>query len=141
MLIESHGDFTDSATLRSILEEADSHHVALLWDAHNTFVDGKEDPMFTLTEIGKYVRHVHLKDSYQKGSDIHYVLTGRGNVPVKRQVQLLMEKGYHGSYSLEWEKFWHPDIEDPEIALTDYVHVMEQYFREARDKSRLNISN
>ena len=52
-----------------------------------------------------------------------------------------MEKGYHGSYSLEWEKFWHPDIEDPEIALTDYVHVMEQYFREARDKSRLNISN
>ena len=70
VLIESHGDFTDSATLRSILEEADSHHVALLWDAHNTFVDGKEDPMFTLTEIGKYVRHVHLKDSVPRQNSI-----------------------------------------------------------------------
>ena len=52
VLIESHGDFTDSPTLNEILTRADSPHVGLLWDAHHTFVDGKEDPQFTVRETG-----------------------------------------------------------------------------------------
>ena len=42
VLIESHGDFTDSPSLLALLEQAASPSVALLWDAHHTFVSGKE---------------------------------------------------------------------------------------------------
>jgi sugar phosphate isomerase/epimerase len=129
VLLESHGDFTDSASLGEILEKAASPHVALLWDAHNTYVQGKEDPAVTVRQLGKYIRHTHLKDSRMEGGKDHYVLTGRGEVPVKRQVELLRESGYRGYYSFEWEKVWHPEIEEPEIAIADFARVISQYLR------------
>src|SRR5206468_2203856 len=85
VLIESHGAFTDSPALLEILQKADSPNVALLWDAHHTFVSGKEQPEDTVRQLGHYIRHTHLKDSVPAGNDRRYVLTGTGEVPVKRQ--------------------------------------------------------
>ena len=127
VIIESHGDFTNSPTLRAILEQAGSPHVALLWDANHTFVDGKEDPAFTVSQVGKYIRHTHLKDCIKKGTDVQYVLTGQGQVPIRKQVEELVKIGYQGSFSFEWEKVWHPDLQEPEIAFPDYARVMREY--------------
>jgi sugar phosphate isomerase/epimerase len=129
LLIESHGDFTDSPSLREILEKSNSPHVALLWDAHHTFAAGKEDPDFTVRQLGKYIRHTHLKDSRGDGAERHYVLTGRGTVPVRQQIQALRTSGYKGYYSFEWEKVWHPEIEEPEVAFPDFARVATQYFQ------------
>ena len=129
VIIESHGDFTDSATLKALLEKANSRHVGLFWDAHHTFVSGKEEPEFTVGQLGKYISHTHLKDSRPEGNDVHYVLTGQGTVPVKRQVEALVKIGYRGYYSFEWEKVWHPDIDEPEIAIADYARVMTGYLK------------
>ena len=89
VVIESHGDFTDSPALLEILQKADSPNVALLWDAHHTFVSGKEEPEDTVRQLGKYIRHTHLKDSVPAGNDRRYVLTGTGQVPVQRQIEAL----------------------------------------------------
>lgn len=128
VLIESHGDFTDSPALREILEKSNSSHVGLLWDAHHTFVSGKEDPAFTVQQLGKYIRHTHLKDSRVDGDKTQYVLTGQGTVPLKKQVQALRKIGYQGFYSFEWEKVWHPELAEPEVAFTDFARVVRQYF-------------
>jgi sugar phosphate isomerase/epimerase len=136
VLLESHGDFTDAPTLREILEKAGSSHVGLLWDAHNTFVDGKEDPAVSVSQLGKYVRHTHLKDSRMEGGEAHYGLTGRGGVPVKRQVELLVAAGYAGYYSFEWEKAWHPEIDEPEVAIADFARVVTQYLQAATAKRK-----
>src|SRR5438552_140743 len=53
VILESHGDFTDSPTLLELMHRADSPAVAILWDAHHTFVFGKESPETTVREIGK----------------------------------------------------------------------------------------
>ena len=126
VIIESHGDFTDSPTLEEILTRADSPSVGLLWDAHHTFVDGKEDPEFTVRKLGKFIRHTHLKDSVPSADGRHYVLTGRGEVPVRKQVEVLAASGYTGCYSFEWEKVWHPDLEEPEIAFADFAEFMRK---------------
>ena len=63
VIIESHGDFVTSPLLKEVLTKADSKHVALLWDAHHTFVDGHEQPEATVAELGSWIRHTHLKDS------------------------------------------------------------------------------
>src|ERR1700686_5655431 len=97
VIIESHGDFTDSPTLKEILRRADSEHVALLWDAHHTFATSHEEPEFTVAQLGKWIRHTHLKDSVPDGKDRHYVLPGKGDVPVKRQVEDLGKKKYFSS--------------------------------------------
>ena len=127
IIIESHGDFTDSPTLLEILKGAAMANVALLWDAHHTFVSAKEEPAYTYKMLGGYVRHTHLKDSTPEGTGIKYVLTGAGTVPVRETVNVLVRAGYKGYYCFEWEKAWHPEIEEPEVALPHYVETMKRY--------------
>jgi sugar phosphate isomerase/epimerase len=130
VIIESHGQVTDSATLKAILTAA-GQGPALLWDAHHTVVSSKEAPADTFKELGSWVRHTHLKDSRPEGDGVRYVLTGTGTVPVRDIVRVLAAGGYKGYYSFEWEKKWHPDIEEPEIAIPHYAKVMREYLREA----------
>ena len=131
LLIESHGDFTDSPSLLEIVQRADSPAVAILWDAHHTFVASGETPADTVRQLGRWIRHTHLKDSVAAGADRRYVLTGTGEVPVRQQVEALAAIGYRGLYSFEWEKRWHPDIEEPEIAIRQYAEVASDYLRAA----------
>jgi sugar phosphate isomerase/epimerase len=130
VIIESHGDFVDSPTLKEVLTQADSKYAALLWDAHHTFVDGHEQPEHTVAELGPWIRHTHLKDSAQVGTERKYVLTGTGELPIERQVMALREIGYKGYYCFEWEKVWHPDLAQPEVAFPDYVRVVSAYLNE-----------
>ncbi len=78
------------------------------------------------------IRHTHLKDSVAAGTDRRYVLTGTGDVPVKRQIAALAKIGYRGFFSFEWEKRWHPEIEEPERAIAHYATVAGEYLRDAR---------
>jgi len=126
VIIESHDHFTSSATLKDVLNEANSEHAALLWDAHHTFATSNEEPEFTVKQLGKWIRHTHLKDSVGSGEDRKYVLTGRGNVPIERQIKALQSIDYKGFYCFEWEKVWHPELQDPEIAIADYARVVGQ---------------
>ena len=131
VLIETHGDFTDSPTLLELMRRTDSPGVAILWDAHHTFVQSKESPETTVRALGKYIRHTHLKDSVAAGTDRRYVLTGAGEVPVGQQVEALVRFGYRGFYNFEWEKRWHPEIEEPEVAIGQFATVVSGYLRDA----------
>ncbi len=131
VIIESHGDFTDSPTLKEVLTRADSPHAALLWDAHHTFASSHEEPEYTVRELGKWIRHTHLKDSVIEGKERKYVLTGRGDVPIERQVRALEKMGYQGYFCFEWEKVWHPELIDPAIAIPDYGKVVGGYVKGA----------
>jgi sugar phosphate isomerase/epimerase len=132
VIIESHDHFTSSATLKDVLHAADSEHVGLLWDAHHTFATSNEDPEFTVKQLGPWIRHTHLKDSVGSGENRKYVLTGTGNVPIDRQIKALQSIGYKGFYCFEWEKVWHPDIVDPEIAIPDFARVVGQCLGNAK---------
>ena len=44
VLLETHGDYTDSPTVVELMKGAAMDTVALVWDAHHTFVAGKEQP-------------------------------------------------------------------------------------------------
>ena len=135
VLLETHGDFTDSPTVVGLMKRADSPGVAVLWDAHHTFVLGKESPETSVRELGSYIRHTHLKDSLPAAADRRYVLTGAGEVPVRRQVEALARVQYKGFYSFEWEKRWHPEIEEPEVAFAHFATVMTGYLRDAGVRS------
>jgi sugar phosphate isomerase/epimerase len=135
VLIESHGDFTHSKDLVEILTKVNDPAFALLWDAHHSFVAGGEQPAESYAALGRWIRHTHLKDSKPAGSgkpeDRRYVLLGTGEVPVKEQVAVLASHGYKGYYCFEWEKKWHPEIEEPEVAFPDYAKKMGAYLAAA----------
>ncbi len=139
VLIETHGDFTHSNDVEEILTSVNSPQFALLWDAHHSYVAGHEQPADTVAKLGKWMRHTHLKDSVPgpsgKPEDRRYVLTGTGQVPVREQVNALAKAGYKGYYCFEWEKKWHPEIEEPEVAFPQYAKVMAEYLAAAGVKA------
>ena len=128
VIIESHGDFTDTATLKSLLEAAPG--MGLLWDTHHTVVAAGEKPADTYAALGRWVRHTHVKDSVPgpdpaKPLDRSYVLTGTGQVPVKEIVRTLVSGGYGGYICFEWEKKWHPEIAEPEVAIPQFAKTVK----------------
>ncbi len=131
VLWETHGDFVRSEILKDVLARIGGAEVGLLWDAHHTVAAGGETPAHTFDQIGSRVRHTHLKDSIPDGSERRYVLTGRGQIPVQETVRVLARGGYQGYYSFEWEKAWHPEIEEPEVAIPQYAEVMSGYLAAA----------
>jgi hypothetical protein len=43
----------------------------------------------------------------------------------------LVKLGYRGFYKSEWEKRWHPEIEEPEVAFAQFADVAAEYLRGA----------
>jgi sugar phosphate isomerase/epimerase len=130
VIVESHGEFTNKDLLAPLMTA--HKNVAFLWDTHHTVVAG-EKPEVTWKTLGKYTKHVHLKDSVAQGADPHarrYVLTGTGTIPMKEIVQLMARNGYKGSYCFEWEKRWHPEIEDPSVAFPHFAKAVRGYLSE-----------
>lgn len=134
VIVESHGEFTTAPMLLELMQGAGMSNVAFLWDAHHTCVAG-EKPEETYRQLGRYTRHTHLKDSVPQGNERRYVLTGTGEIPIKETVKVLAAGGYKGYYCFEWEKRWHPEIEEPEIAFPHYAKVMREYLTEAGVKA------
>jgi hypothetical protein len=40
---------------------------------------------------------------------------------------LLIVGGYRGWSSVEWEKRWHPEIEEPEVALPQHLKLLSSW--------------
>jgi sugar phosphate isomerase/epimerase len=131
VIIESHGDFPNSPTLLDLMKSVAMPEVGILWDTHHTFVMGKEQPAETYGRLKPYIRHTHIKDSTGEGESLRYVLPGAGRVPLREIVRVLASGGYRGYYGFEWEKAWHKEIEEPEIAFPLYAKVMRGYLQEA----------
>jgi sugar phosphate isomerase/epimerase len=94
-------------------------------------VAGKERPADTFAKVGRFVKHTHIKDSVPAGDDRKYVLTGEGDLPMEDIVKTLVAGEYKGYYCFEWEKVWHPEIAEPEIAIPQYAKAMRGYLEHA----------
>ena len=128
VLIETHGDLVWTADIQKVMDSAFNEHTGLVWDVTNMWSATKEPPADVYQKLKKYIRHTHIKDMKMIDGTIHYVLLGQGEVPIFTAIDSLENGGYKGYYSFEWEKLWHPEIADSEIALADYPKTMLQHF-------------
>ena len=130
VLMETHGDFSQSDDIVKVMKMAEHPNVGLVWDISNMWTETKEAPAVVYKKLKKYIRHTHIKDAKLLPSDkLQYVFLGKGNVPIFEAIDILSKDGYKGYYSFEWEKLWHPEIPEPELALADYARVMKERFR------------
>lgn len=128
VLMETHGDLVRTEDIQKVMETAFNEHTGLVWDVANMWSITKEPPAEVYQKLKKYIRHTHIKDLRMIDGKEHYTLLGQGEVPVFTAIDSLQNGGYKGYYSFEWEKLWHPEIDEPEIALADYSKVMKQHF-------------
>ena len=128
VLMETHGDVVYTADLVKIMESVNHPRVALVWDISNMWTITKEPPAEVYSKLKPYIRHTHIKDATLDGNKINYALVGKGQVPVFEAINILRKDGYKGYYSFEWEKLWHPELMEPDIAFADYAKVMREHF-------------
>jgi sugar phosphate isomerase/epimerase len=129
VLLESHGELIYKKDLLMVMERAAHPHVGLVWDVCNMWVVTKEDPAEVYSALKPFIRHTHIKDLKLEGDKIAYVLLGTGIAPIFEAIDILYNDQYAGFYSFEWEKLWHPEILDPQIALADYPLSIKRHFK------------
>lgn len=140
ILLETHGDFSASPPAAEVMQRANHPHVGLVWDTHHPWRFFNEPLTESWERLQPWTRHTHWKDSVllpesysqtaEKQAAAHaaaalmaghrhadYVLFLGGEFPARECLQLLLNAGYDGWHSLEWEKMWHPELLDPEVAL------------------------
>ncbi len=130
--IETHDSFSASSVVAELLAMVDSRWVGALWDTHHPYRMG-ERPAEVYENLGPRVLHVQVKDarrSAEHKGGWQLVPMGEGEVPVREIIRLLAAGGYGGYISVEWEKYWHPDIEEPQIALPQHLKVLEEWIRD-----------
>jgi len=125
LLIETNGFLAESDKIRQVIEKADRPNSGILWDIHHTVRFFDEAPADTIAAIGKYIKHVHVKDSVKgRNKIITYMLTGYGDIPVEEAVKDLNDIGYDGFYSYEWVKRWSRELAEPGVAFYQYINYM-----------------
>jgi sugar phosphate isomerase/epimerase len=130
--IETHDSFSASSVVAELLAMVDSKWVGALWDTHHPHRMG-ETPAEIYENIGPRVLHVQVKDarrSAEHKGGWQLVMLGEGEVPVREIIRLLAAGGYGGYVSVEWEKYWHPEIEEAQIALPQYLKVLKEWERD-----------
>ena len=59
-------------------------------------------------------------------------LMGEGEAPCREILGLIAARRYNGFICAEWEKKWHPEIEEPEFALPQHARVLREWMAGGR---------
>lgn len=154
ILLETHGDFSASAPCVEVMTMVDHPQVGLVWDTHHPWRFHGEHLAETWDKVRHWTRHTHWKDSVtipnpeltpEKAEAARaaiqlmaghqhadYVLFGGGEFPAIECMRLLLNDGYAGWHSLEWEKMWHPELLGPDIALPLFPLKLREVARAAQ---------
>ena len=127
MLIETHDGFSASSVAAELLAKVPSKSVGAIWDSLHPHRMG-ETPAEVYKNIGTRTFHVHIKDGRRSAAHKggwELVPLGEGEVPVPEVIDQLVAGGYKGCLTVEWEKYWHPEIEAAEIALPHELKVLQ----------------
>jgi sugar phosphate isomerase/epimerase len=128
--LETHGDFAAARETVEIVRLADHANVAIIWDVANSLAAGSAVEE-AAHDVAPHLAHVHLRDARPVEGREHWlpVLAGRGLVPFDAAFDALRSIGYEGFVSFEWEKYWNPEIEEPEVALPDFARAARRLLR------------
>ena len=115
--VEPHDDFLRSSAVSPIFQrDSTPADLRVIWDIGNTFSVG-EGPAEGFSLWKDRLAYVQVKDGTGLGSTWQLCPVGFGDVPLMQAFELLLDHGYEGALSVEWEYAWHPELDPPEIAL------------------------
>ena len=123
ILLEIHGECNTIEALTPIIDKmSEYNHFGLIWDIQHSHRSYGNDWRVFYDFIRPYIKHIHIKD--YSDTEENLCLIGEGSIPIDDIVYTLLKDGYDGYFSLEWEKKWHPELCEIELALDSFVRVM-----------------
>ena len=136
LLIETMGAYADTALLRDLLDSYASDTLAALWDMHETHLLQGESSQLSITNLGAYIRHVHIKDSLNReDGTVAYQLIGEGAMPLEQMINALHSVNYDGFVSLEWDPAWMDELNDLTIIMAHFINTISSIGKKEETKS------
>jgi sugar phosphate isomerase/epimerase len=135
--LETHDAFSAGRVVADVMRRVPSHRIAVVWDTHHPYRMG-ETVEQTWDHIGARTVHTHVKDARRDPNartGWQLVLLGEGEVPVKEAIATWARHGYDGYICAEWEKKWHPEIPEPEVAFPQHLQKLRDYLAAANAAS------
>jgi sugar phosphate isomerase/epimerase len=132
IVLETHDAWSRSEQVLELIQAAASPVAKVLWDIHHTYRAGETSAQ-TIARLGPAIAHVHIKDGRPCADGPQaweLCLINEGLVPLREACSALRDSGYDGYLSLEWEKKWHPEIAEPEIALSQAILWLQSFWRQ-----------
>lgn len=126
ILMETVGVYADTKRLANLLNRFACDNISALWDFNHPYRIG-ESPEATITNLGAYVKHVHIKDSAAVDGGFEYRLMGEGDMPVDRMMLALRSINYEGFISFEWRSEWIEEIGDAGIVFPHFINYMSRF--------------
>ncbi len=126
ILVETVGIYADTKRLADLLNRFACDNISALWDFNHPYRAG-ESPETTLTNLGAYVKHVHIKDSATTKDGFEYRLMGEGDMPIDRMMLSLRSINYEGFVSFEWRSEWIEEIGDAGIVFPHFTNFMSRF--------------
>lgn len=124
-LIETNGKLAIADEMLEFVKLSGNNNFGILWDVHHTVQFAKQTPKQTVDALGKYIKHVHVKDSIIKDGNIQYKMMGHGEIPIPEAINELKAINFDGYVSLEWVKRWKPDLQEPGIVFAHFASYMK----------------
>jgi len=126
-LLEVHGNLTTIERLHYVAERVKSPAFGIIWDVGHTHANyGMQFEKF-YRALKPWIYHIHMKDAIHENGKLHHLCAvGEGHLPLREIVAMLEADGYQGFYSLEWEKRWHPELDEPEVVFPAYAEWMNR---------------
>jgi len=85
-----------------------------------------EDPLAAAALQAPYVLHCHCKNLvWQEGKPVANFLN-EGEIDWLRVLRILHERGYDGFLSDEYEKFWRPELPEPEVGMARNARFLRE---------------
>lgn len=126
--LETHDSWRRLERVRKLFEMVDCDAVRVLWDVQNTHAKGSSRPEEVWAALGPRISQVHVKDARPgPGEYGELVLLGSGTVPARQSIRVLVDNGFDGWLTVNWLKFQHPEILEPEAALPQYAATLRQW--------------
>jgi sugar phosphate isomerase/epimerase len=125
--VETHDAFSASSAVAELLALVPADQAGAVWDSHHPHRVGGT-PAEVCANLGSRILLAQVKDARRAaGGEWQLVLLGAGEVPVAEMLGLLQAAGYPHWISVEWEKRWHPEIEEPEVALPQHLDLLARW--------------
>jgi sugar phosphate isomerase/epimerase len=117
---------TSSQFAMKSLEGVNNEAVGIQWDWGNPYLED-EEAAETWERIRSNLFYCHTKDlGVGEDDQLVYVPMGTGIIPVSDILTWLSGANFNGWLSYEWEKKWHPELAEPEVALPQYIEAMRR---------------
>lgn len=125
VIIQNHSLYASALEVAATVRQIGDARVGIGFSPDHVRLGG-EDPDMALAAVQPAVKRLFAADLQSTKDGYGSVLPGTGEIPLEKIIDALGGKKYGGWITFKWEKLWHPELADHDVALPHFISYIRQ---------------